>query len=133
MFFLMIVLALWVRKKRRAMALMIAALLLMHRAGAVLFALLVALRSLWSFVSALRGTRKKNDELGIVWPTCITAALLALPVYWPLLHVQFVGLRKRVLRTSTDIPNYADTYQTAGTFLTTTELLQVNRWILLLG
>lgn len=131
MFFLLIVLGLFVRKKYRVALPIIAALSITHRPALLC---LVIIEIFWTISQVFWLIRNKENKIEIshiltlvlVW---IWWWLIALPIYREFIQLQIPQLI-RIFESSISIPQINDTFRAGGTFMTTIDFLSTN-WIIL--
>lgn len=80
-------------------------------------------------VKKLKDKKITLTSLVLVW---ILSWIAILPILWPFIHDQIISIIQPFFN-SIDIPNYNETYQSSGTFLTTKEYIQTSWYTLLWG
>jgi len=140
MFFLLIIVWLRLRKKRRLSLPLILALTILHRPGTLVFAVLALTRFLTHTRQLIRHYQKHQQRsqeylkpLGIVSLIWLIALVSNMMLYPWFITDQVSRLFSGFL-ASVDIPNLAnDSHRSWWTFLTISDLLKTNRHIILLS
>lgn len=133
MFFLLMVLGLFVRKRYRVTLPIIAALAVTHRPALLSIGVIAGIRCVSECITTL--WKKESHLVSKVWPLIWVWVLwwvIALPMYREFIQSQIPHLF-RAFGNSIDTPTIRDTFKSGGTFMTTIDFLRTNRVILWLS